>query len=55
MAEWITQTPLLAYGGFLEKFFTKKYIYSYKDWDHVIYVLRTNNVGCRDQIGRLSP
>ena len=46
MAEWITQTSLSAYGGFLEKFFTKKYIYSYRDWDHVIYVLKTDYAGC---------
>ena len=45
MAEWITQVKLPAYGGFLDKFFRKKYIYSYKDWDHVTYVLRRIMLG----------
>jgi len=40
LTEWITSTPLPAYDGFLKKFITKKYLYQYLYWDHLIYVLR---------------
>ncbi|MEZ4826017.1 MAG: hypothetical protein R3C61_06945 [Bacteroidia bacterium] len=40
LTEWVTHTAMPSYDGFLRKFFTKKYLTSYVDPEHVAYVLR---------------
>ncbi len=40
LTEWVASTPLPRYDGFLKKFISKRYLYQYTDWDHLIYVLR---------------
>jgi hypothetical protein len=40
LTEWITSTPMPGYDGFLGRFISKKVLYQYTDWAHVIYVLQ---------------
>jgi hypothetical protein len=50
LTEWLTQTPMPAYGGFLQKFVRRKSLYGYLRWQDLIYVLRRilGGVGIRD-------
>lgn len=50
LTEWLTQTPMPAYGGFLQKFMRRKSLYGYLRWQDLIYVLRRilEGVGIRD-------
>ncbi|MEM9984193.1 MAG: hypothetical protein AAF804_03790 [Bacteroidota bacterium] len=40
LTEWVTGASLPGYQAFIRRFITKKYLYQYTDWDHVVYVLR---------------